>query len=1024
MDGSPQKSNLEALEALMLEFFHPNTSNSRKREIEDNLKHFEDQRDAWKHILFFLQHTSSDCVFMYCLGALEKIILTMWVSGLQRSEKVEIRTYLMSQLKPTSTDWNVQESRSKDVKTHEQRVEEHRRDQMPPFLKTKMIKLLVIIARVDWPHFYPEFYSNILQMLQNKSTQSLALEFLQITSEELGTPRDDLIFARRQELWKLLVSQLPQTISQVTEILNSILERHVLLVSETPPSSPSGSVTSAHPRHKRPSLMFPLWASPVLSAEDEQLVQRCLSLFTHLFAWIPLDIPPLLNNQCLFRSLFLCASMGIDQNLCDDIWLEESVENTEFSDNGERVPASAWQKFIVPSIELLVLTIQLVPDLFQPLALNPFKEILQIYLQIYLREDSSSSGSSSGGRRRLLVQNPQEATMLHSLLRDLNSHLQFLGRLVQVVATGDSVRHPQPLSPVAQSSPAGDTGAKQTSDRHSDKGCVRLTEELNGLLPTLIDVFSYGSERRLFELSPPDGSPNLPKDFLEVHAQSAATLQSWSLVLSQMQSDVLLLSSVESSPPHRNEHQHILAKEFDFLLNKLLSAAAAMIHPEFPEEIVKACLHLLCSVCSVVRPVNLFQREAMLSVYKEVDGAERFPENCRVLLYRLVTMSLVLSRSGSVVSSLNPQWDARKDHLAQFFNSVTGHFLSFPLDDPGLREAAQPAVIFAVRFLCQQMQLVDNESMKTKERCYAALKDHVERALQMLPFYIETAAVSDELLTFFLVLFRSFRRQMGATLTGEILEKFLALFSRSGISGNFLHEGTHGTRVLESFLRQVFVFYTFIDLEEIYPLVATRTSHEVKGPLYGVLYSLLLNNQRYFFPSQIHLLSERDLPSSNVDNSEEFLAIMEVFGQSFLQPDIDTFRNNLVALERMNERWLLYQKQIFLEHLLPRFLTVFLQALMNQSHQILQDDIAAAIFHMASINLIVFRDQFLPQFLRESVPKLQPSQRENLLAQFKAETDLPSFAQSIQRFISDVRCYVIVNNHLPSGSSVVLHSGR
>jgi hypothetical protein len=35
----------------------------------------------------------------------------------------------------------------------------------PNFIRNKLVKLVVDIARLDWPHFYPDFFSNILQVI-------------------------------------------------------------------------------------------------------------------------------------------------------------------------------------------------------------------------------------------------------------------------------------------------------------------------------------------------------------------------------------------------------------------------------------------------------------------------------------------------------------------------------------------------------------------------------------------------------------------------------------------------------------------------------------------------------------------------------------------------------------------------------------------------------------------------------------------------------------------------------------------
>lgn len=39
-----------------------------------------------------------------------------------------------------------------------------------------------------------------------------------------------------------------------------------------------------------------------------------------------------------------------------------------------------------------------------------------------------------------------------------------------------------------------------------------------------------------------------------------------------------------------------------------------------------------------------------------------------------------------------------------------------------------------------------------------------------------------------------------------------------------------------------------------------------------------------------------------------FMAILTAFGQSFMQPDIMVFKQNLAALEQLNDKWKLYHK--------------------------------------------------------------------------------------------------------------------
>ncbi len=60
-------------------------------------------------------------------------------SSLDPAEKAELRHFLMEHL----------------LQSHAS---------LPPFIRNKLIKVVVLIGRSDWPHSYPEFLSHILQV--------------------------------------------------------------------------------------------------------------------------------------------------------------------------------------------------------------------------------------------------------------------------------------------------------------------------------------------------------------------------------------------------------------------------------------------------------------------------------------------------------------------------------------------------------------------------------------------------------------------------------------------------------------------------------------------------------------------------------------------------------------------------------------------------------------------------------------------------------------------------------------------
>ena len=69
----------------------------------------------------------------------QKLINHQWV-GLEAADKMEIRTVLNTFL-----------------------LEKH--NSLESFLRNKLVKLVVDIGRLDWPHFYPDFFSSILQVI-------------------------------------------------------------------------------------------------------------------------------------------------------------------------------------------------------------------------------------------------------------------------------------------------------------------------------------------------------------------------------------------------------------------------------------------------------------------------------------------------------------------------------------------------------------------------------------------------------------------------------------------------------------------------------------------------------------------------------------------------------------------------------------------------------------------------------------------------------------------------------------------
>ena len=144
------------------------------------------------------------------------------------------------------------------------------------------------------------------------------------------------------------------------------------------------------------------------------------------------------------------------------------------------------------------------------------------------------------------------------------------------------------------------------------------------------------------------------------------------------------------------------------------------------------------------------------------------------------------------------------------------------------------------------------------------------------------------------------------------------------------------------------------------------------------------------------------------------LALSILVGLFFI---IFLFRQNVIALEHLNQKWGLYSKPIFTENLMAEFLSVFIQVLITKSHNLLREEIGIACYNMAATDFPAFFHKFLPHFVSHCTAQLIDTNQQSILVEgFTQETDLPSFVANLGKFVNDVRFYQNINSSLPSGT--------
>uniref|UniRef100_A0A8C9TUQ4 Exportin 6 n=1 Tax=Scleropages formosus TaxID=113540 RepID=A0A8C9TUQ4_SCLFO len=622
-----------------------------------------------------------------------------------------------------------------------------------------------------------------------------------------------------------------------------------------------------------------------------------------------------------------------------------------------------WQRYLRQSLEVVAKVMELLPS-------HAFSTLV------------SPCGASVHCDLRLNITAENDCRRLHCALRDLSSLLQAVGRLAEYFI--------------------GDVFAARFNDA--------LT-----VVERLVEVTCYGSQVSLYDVETAVPSVLKP-DLIDVHAQSLAALQAYCHWLAQFYSEL-----------HRQSQTR-----FVNIVTSAMDASAPLIGAKVPEKLLLSACHLMVSVATTVRPVFLVTVPAVQNIFNLVtdSSTRRLPPEAQVLVCRALSSMLLLPWPNLPESE--QQWNTRSVNHSSLLAALTRHYRQLRGTtnvqqrrmDPEDAELRQ-----TLRILRDIVDSVSGESTKSRQICYQSLQESVQVSLSLFPVFIHQSDVTDEMLSFFLALFQGLRVQMGVPFTEQIIQTFLNMFTREQLAASILQEGSAGSRVVEKFLKilQVVVqepgqaFKPFLPsiislcMEQVYPIVAERSSPDVKAEMFELLYQVLHHNWRFFFKASVLSSVQRGGAEEPMENEAQFVAAMQAFGQSFLEPDIHVFKQNLLYLESLNSKHKLYHKKLFRSSMLFQFINVLLQVLVHRSHELLQDEIALAVYNMASVDFDAFYSAFLPEFLN-GCQGVDGNQRGVLGRNFKMERDLPSFTQSVHRLVNDLRYYRLCNGSLPPGT--------
>lgn len=1017
---------LQRLEHLMTEFFSPETNNERKRTIEQSLHEFVAQVNSWRPCLHFLSSTNNHFVSMFALSTLETTIGRRWPIL-----PWEDRALIRSTLYTLSLERGV-----------------------APFIRNKVVKLVVDIARHDWPHFYPDFFANILQLLGHKHTRLLGLVYLRTVSEELATPREDLPVHRKAELLRILGAQVSTTLDALTGLLREMNKLYNRSGTITPPPSPTGG-------NNIPPLRAVLDVEG-LSMGNNELCIATLDVLAHLFSWIILSehiTPNLLDaifacakyhdsmnvkqietavqamttiNELLYRP---CSPSVTDRLLLqifhkaieifqsmerldtiDESYMEKTTEFLQLFVTNHLKRVESCQKFPINTLleilyhhtfqqcstvngylrclEVWIVLLESSQSQYVTIAHALAERVLQkisfkieartlkfldtenldeneetewqhflrcnieclakiadispvpIFTLLYRswREALGVFGElgNAVSNGQVLLLNENEASSVHAHLRDLASTTQALARLYTIFSTD------------------------QTNSDHV------LIEEL--IVQTL-EACAFARDNQLFRaaLQPAE----IVLDLIEVHSQLLASLQAWCHWICRQS------EKVRETLSERCIQSCLWA----------LTYTSPCDAP--PANLIHSAAHLLQSITAILKP-NLWEQSLFTDLLCTQVYPHLKPDTVKVLR-RALTNGIIL-----------PPGD---NAMRQRLMNVLVATLSEPLGVEGQSMPPDSIVSSSVINLKQLLDDCSSSSTIIKKLVHSSLEQSVKRILELLPHFIRNQGTSETLLCFLHTAFLVLQQQLGAEFTQNAVQEMLHVYTRENISS-----GAALDQFLEILILVVSApsnaFKAFVPsvislcLGHVWPAVSNDlSSHpDTTLVLLRLFHSILIHRWQYFYNSSILRTFGHQEGGEIIEHKEELVAILEAFGQALLQSDVNIFRQSLQCLEQLNSRWRLYQRSVFKNHLLERFLMALFTVLFHRSHNLLADEIANAIHSLATVDTAWFFGNFIPTFLT-SCEGLDNVQRSTLMGNFDKSTDQPTLTRSVLRLVSDLRCY-------------------
>jgi hypothetical protein len=668
----------------------------------------------------------------------------------------------------------------------------------------------------------------------------------------------------------------------------------------------------------------------------------------------------------------------------------EELDNENLDDDF----VTEWQQYLYSCIEVIAKIMDIYPLETYEIVIEFHNENLQSFLGLehFIERDQNNKPIK-------LNLSESDICRLNCTLRDLSTALKLLGRLADYFIT---------------------------------ENFNRWLSSTKSLIEKLVQSLILSNKYKFHK------SKVLSNDFIDVSAQMMATIKAYCHWLQQYcaqqqtssNDSVVIISAIIE-----NCVEIICDNETTVTTNKT-HVNTVLLH---------SAIHCLYSIITTVRPFFILNMECVQMLFSRVcafvkcditsNGSEpniipNISAEDEKLLCRLISNMLLLPWPSVNDSSQN--WQTRTLYHDSFIQSILEpfkcHQMTAGINGSASKQSANNLVLYC-RSLNLLSDIVENHKdspTRSKQLLFKSIQTAMEAFIGLLPTYFTDPVIAENCLNLFTVVFDVLRIQISFQFVEKTIQLMLKLFSSNQLNSpsceplsskvipKFMKMLTFIVQQPGSLFKSLLPGMISFAFDQICPAIVNFDCPQLKKSLYEFLFQLLLNNWKYFYPNNLILGNTFNTGSNQMkevlENADAFINIMNIFAQSFLQSDITVFKQNLDALEILNTRLKLYQKDVFKQTMIKHFLCLFIQTLLDKSLNLLQDDICATIYNMASVDFDIFFNTFIPQFLY-NCEGLNDIQRNILVTKSfnPNEVDFPSFVTNLNIFLNDLRYYRLCN---------------